>query len=253
MFDLTGKVALVTGGNGGIGLGFAEGLVEHGAAVSIWGTNAEKNAAAKARLEALRSDAQVQALRCDVSSEDEVVASFAETLERFGRVDSCFANAGVGGGGAGFDGMTPEEWHRVFKVNMDGVMFTFREAVKHMKTIGGGSLVVTSSGTARFGAAGSEHYSATKAGVIALIQSLAVGQARYGIRANAIIPGWIETAMTERAFQTEAFQTKVIKRIPQRRWGQPEDFKAIAVYFASDESSYHTGDTIAVDGGVSHF
>ena len=253
MFDLTGKVALVTGGNGGIGLGFAEGLVEHGAAVSIWGTNAEKNAAAKARLEGLRPDAQVQALRCDVSSEDEVVASFAETLERFGRVDSCFANAGVGGGGAGFDGMTPEEWHRVFKVNMDGVMFTFREAVKHMKTIGGGSLVVTSSGTARFGAAGSEHYSATKAGVIALIQSLAVGQARYGIRANAIIPGWIETAMTERAFQTEAFQTKVIKRIPQRRWGQPEDFKAIAVYFASDESSYHTGDTIAVDGGVSHF
>ena len=253
MFDLTGKVALVTGGNGGIGLGFAEGLVEHGAAVSIWGTNAEKNAAAKARLEALRPDAQVQALRCDVSSEDEVVASFAETLERFGRVDSCFANAGVGGGGAGFDGMTPEEWHRVFKVNMDGVMFTFREAVKHMKTIGGGSLVVTSSGTARFGAAGSEHYSATKAGVIALIQSLAVGQARYGIRANAIIPGWIKTAMTERAFQTEAFQTKVIKRIPQRRWGQPEDFKAIAVYFASDESSYHTGDTIAVDGGVSHF
>ena len=253
MFDLTGKVALVTGGNGGIGLGFAEGLVEHGAAVSIWGTNAEKNAAAEARLEALRPDAQVQALRCDVSSEDEVLASFAETLERFGRVDSCFANAGVGGGGAGFDGMTPEEWHRVFKVNMDGVMFTFREAVKHMKTIGGGSLVVTSSGTARFGAAGSEHYSATKAGVIALIQSLAVGQARYGIRANAIIPGWIETAMTERAFQTEAFQTKVIKRIPQRRWGQPEDFKAIAVYFASDESSYHTGDTIAVDGGVSHF
>ena len=253
MFDLTGKVALVTGGNGGIGLGFAEGLVEHGAAVSIWGTNAEKNTAAKARLEALRPDAQVQALRCDVSSEDEVVASFAETLERFGRVDSCFANAGVGGGGAGFDGMTPAEWHRVFKVNMDGVMFTFREAVKHMKTIGGGSLVVTSSGTARFGAAGSEHYSATKAGVIALIQSLAVGQARYGIRANAIIPGWIETAMTERAFQTEAFQTKVIKRIPQRRWGQPEDFKAIAVYFASDESSYHTGDTIAVDGGVSHF
>ena len=253
MFDLTGKVALVTGGNGGIGLGFAEGLVEAGAAVSIWGTNANKNAAAKARLEALRADAQVQALRCDVADEDDVEASFAKTVERFGRVDSCFANAGVGGGGSAFDTMTPEEWHRVFKVNMDGVMFTFREAVKHMKTIGGGSLVVTSSGTARFGAAGSEHYSATKAGVIALIQSLAVGQARYGIRANAIIPGWIETAMTERAFATEAFQTKVIKRIPQRRWGQPEDFKGIAVYFASDESSYHTGDTIAIDGGVSHF
>ena len=141
----------------------------------------------------------------------------------------------------------------MFKVNMDGVMLTFREAVKHMKQRGGGSLVATSSGTARFGSAGSEHYSATKAGVIALIQSLASGQARYGIRANAIIPGWVETAMTERALQSEAFQTRVLKRIPQRRWGQAGDFRAIAVYFASDESSYHTGDTVAIDGGVSHF
>ena len=254
MFDLTGKVALVTGGNGGIGLGFAEGLAEHGASVCIWGTNADKNAAAKSKLETLtRNGAKVAALRCDVAVEDEVTAAFAETVDIFGRVDSCFANAGVGGGGMQFDAMTAAEWQRVFGVNMDGVMFTFREAIKHMKTIGGGSLVVTSSGTARFGAAGSEHYSATKAGVIALIQSLAVGQARYGIRANAIIPGWIETAMTERALQTEAFQTRVLKRIPQRRWGQPSDFRAIAVYFASDESAYHTGDTIAVDGGVSHF
>ena len=255
MFDLTGKVALVTGGNGGIGLGFAEGLAEHGAEVCIWGTNEAKNAAAKARIEEISgaNGQRVEALRCDVSNEEDVVAAFAETVALFGRVDSCFANAGVGGGGAQFDAMTPEEWHRVFKVNMDGVMFTFREAVKHMKTIGGGSLVVTSSGTARFGAAGSEHYSATKAGVIALIQSLAVGQARYGIRANAIIPGWIETAMTERAFETEVFKTRVMKRIPQRRWGQPADFRGIAVYFASDESAYHTGDTIAIDGGVSHF
>ena len=254
MFDLTGKVALVTGGNGGIGLGFAEGLVEAGAGVCIWGTNEEKNAAAKAKLEALAgADGKVLALRCDVSSEEEVVAAFARTVETFGHVDACFANAGVGGDGARFDEMTLTEWHRVFRVNMDGVMLTFREAVRHMKQRGGGSLVVTSSGTARFGAAGSEHYSATKAGVIALVQSLAVGQARYGIRANAIIPGWIATAMTERALQTEVFQTRVLKRIPQRRWGQPEDFRAIAVYFASDESSYHTGDTIAIDGGVSHF
>ena len=252
MFDLSGKVALVTGGNGGIGLGFAEGLAEHGAGVCIWGTNEEKNAAAKAKLESYGG--KVAALRCDVSDEKQVEDAFARTVETFGHVDSCFANAGVGGGGANFDAMTPEEWHRVFKVNMDGVMFTFREAVKHMKQSGrGGSLVVTSSGTARFGARGSEHYSATKAGVIALIQSLAIGQARYGIRANAIIPGWIETAMTERAFQTEVFQTRVMKRIPQRRWGQPADFRGIAVYFASDASAYHTGDTVAIDGGVSHF
>ncbi len=252
MFDLSGKVALVTGGNGGIGLGFAEGLAEQGASVCIWGTNEEKNSAAQTRLESYGG--KVAALRCDVSDEQQVEDAFARTVEIFGHVDACFANAGVGGGGANFDDMTPEEWHRVFKVNMDGVMFTFREAVKHMKQSGrGGSLVVTSSGTARFGARGSEHYSATKAGVIALIQSLAIGQARYGIRANAIIPGWIETAMTERAFQTEVFQTRVMKRIPQRRWGQPADFRAIAVYFASDESAYHTGDTVAIDGGVSHF
>ena len=252
MFDLTGKVALVTGGNGGIGLGFAEGLAEHGADVCIWGTNEQKNAAAKETLAAYGG--KVEALHFDVGDEEAVTAAFAKTLEMFGHVDSCFANAGVGGGGGPFDAMTLDEWHRVFRVNMDGVMFTFREAVKHMKQRGqGGSLVVTSSGTARFGAAGSEHYSATKAGVIALIQSLAIGQARYGIRANAIVPGWIETSMTERAFQTEAFQTKVMKRIPMRRWGQPEDFRAIAVYFASDASAYHTGDTIAIDGGVSHF
>ena len=251
MFDLSGKVVVITGGNGGIGLGFAEGLAEHGAGVCIWGTNEQKNAAATATL--AKYGGQVAAIRCDVSDEAAVVAAFAETIDRFGHVDSCFANAGVGGRGAKFDEMTQAEWQRVFSVNMDGVMFTFREAIKHMKEGSrGGSLVVTSSGTARFGAAGSEHYSATKAGVIALVQSLAVGQARYGIRANAIIPGWIETAMTERAFATEAFQTKVIKRIPQRRWGTPADFKAIAVYFASDESAYHTGDTIAVDGGVSH-
>jgi NAD(P)-dependent dehydrogenase (short-subunit alcohol dehydrogenase family) len=252
MFNLKGKVALVTGGNGGIGLGFAEGLAEHGADVCIWGTNPDKNAAAEEKLKGY--GVKALGLKCDVSNEAEVVASFAKTLEEFGHVDSCFANAGVGGRKVAFDDMTPEEWNRVFSVNMTGVMFTFREAIKHMKERGeGGSLVVTSSGTARFGAAGAEAYSSTKAGVIAMIQSLAVGQARYGIRANAIIPGWIETAMTEKAFATEAFKTKVIKRIPIRRWGQPEDFSGLAVYLASDASSYHTGDTLAVDGGVSHF
>lgn len=252
MFDLTGKVALITGGNGGIGLGFAEGLAEHGADVCVWGRNEEKNADAVETLKEYGVKAAGYA--CDVGNEAEVVDTFEKTLKVFGHVDSCFANAGVGGIGIPFDQMTFEEWHRVFDINMDGVVFTFREAIKHMKEAGnGGSLVVTSSGTARFGAAGSEHYSATKAGVIGLVQSLAVGQARYGIRANAIIPGWIETAMTEAAFQTDAFKTRVLKRIPFRRWGQPADFKGIAVYLASDASSYHTGDTIAVDGGVSHF
>ncbi|MDP7639100.1 MAG: SDR family NAD(P)-dependent oxidoreductase [Candidatus Hydrogenedentes bacterium] len=252
MFDLKGKVALVTGGNGGIGLGFAEGLAEHGADVCIWGTNPDKNAKAEEKLKSY--GVEVVALKCDVSNEAEVVNSFAKTVETLGHVDSCFANAGIGGTGLSFDKMTTEDWDRVFNVNMTGVMYTFREAVKHMRERGqGGSLVVTSSGTARFGAAGSEHYSSTKAGVIALIQSLAVGQARYGIRANAIIPGWIETAMTEKVIHTDVFKERVLKRIPVRRWGQPEDFSGLAVYLASDASSYHTGDTLSIDGGVSHF
>ena len=167
MFDLHGKVAVVTGGNGGIGLGFAEGLAEQGADVCIWGTNEAKNTKALESLE--KHGTKIAAIQCDVSDEKQVVAAFSETISNFGHVDSCFANAGVGGGGASFDEMTPEEWQRVFSVNMDGVMFTFREAVKFMREQGnGGSLIVTSSGTARFGAAGSEHYSATKAAAASL-------------------------------------------------------------------------------------
>ena len=245
-------MAVVTGGNGGIGLGFAEGLAEQGADVCIWGTNETKNSQA---LEVIKKHGtKVEAIRCDVSDGSQVVAAFSKTMSDFGHVDSCFANAGVGGGGASFVEMTLEEWQRVFSVNMDGVMFTFREAVKHMREQGtGGSLVVTSSGTARFGAAGSEHYSATKAGVIALIQSLAVGQARYGIRANAIIPGWIETAMTAPRVGDETFEDRVIKRVPVRRWGQPDDFAGIAVYLASDASSYQTGEDFVIDGGYYRF
>ena len=252
MFDLTGKVGVVTGGNGGIGLGSPR----------VWRNTVPVFASgAPTRTRTLRprksssgTAGRVAALRCDVGVEEQVVDAFAETLAVFGHVDACFANAGVGGGGARFDAMTLEEWHRVFRVNMNGVMFTFREAVKHMRESGrGGSLVVTSSGTARFGAAGSEHYSATKAGVIALIQSLAVGQARYGIRANAIIPGWIETAMTARALQTEAFQTKVIKRIPSaagasRRTSVPSRSTSQATKAATTPATPSPS-----TGGVSHF
>ena len=150
--------------------------------------------------------------------------------------------------------MELEEWRRIFQINMEGVFTTFQESVRHMvERGGGGSLVVTSSSSAIFGAPRSEHYAATKSGVISMVKGLAVEHARHGIRANAILPGWIETAMTERVISSEIFEQKVKTRIPVRRWGTGDDFAGIAVYFASDASAYHTGDAIVIDGGYQCF
>ncbi len=252
LFDLSGKVALVTGGNSGIGLGFAEGLARHGADVCIWGTNESKNAAAEEKLK--QYGGKVLALQCDVGDQPQVDRAFAKTVETLGKVDSCFANAGVGSRGTPFVEMDLEEWRAIFRVNMEGVFFTFQAAVKHMVERGeGGSLVVTSSGSAIFGAPRTEHYAATKAGVNAIIRGLAVEHGRHGIRANAVIPGWIDTPMTAGVVNNEVFLKKVQTRIPIRRWGTGDDFSAIAVYFASDASAYHTGDTVMIDGGYAAF
>ncbi len=251
-FDLRGKVALVTGGNSGIGLGMAAGLAQAGADVAIWGQNEAKNEAA--RVELARHGTRVLALRCDVGDEAAVRESFARTAAELGAVDACFANAGVGSRGTAFAEMKLGEWRDVFRVNMEGVFVTFQEAVRHMVARGrGGTLVVTSSSSAIFGAPRSEHYAATKAGVIAMVRALAVEHARHGIRAHSILPGWIDTAMTERALQTEAFQERVLRRIPVRRWGVGADFAGIAVYLASDASAYHTGDSFVIDGGYACF
>lgn len=246
-FDLTEKVTLVTGGNNGIGFGMAEGLAGAGASVVIWGRNQARNALALEHLESLGTRALV--LRVDVSDEAQVVDAFAETVDVMGRVDAVFANAGVGTPSTPFGEMTTEEWRNIFGVNMDGVFWTFREAVNHMKQRGSGSLVVTSSITADLGYPRGEHYAATKAGVRALIQGLAVEYGKYGIRANAVAPGWVVTGMTDSFIEGERFEVKVKPRIPVGRWGQPDDFAGIAVYLASDASSWHTGDTITIDGG----
>jgi hypothetical protein len=250
-FDLTGKVALVTGGNSGIGLGMALGLADAGADVCVWGTNPEKNAAAEAEL--LGRGGKAAAIRCDVSDEEQVEAAFAQTLETFGKVDSCFANAGAGGG-APFHEFPTETWRRVMGINLDGTFFTFRAAAKHMIERGeGGRLIGTSSVSSIHGAARNEAYAATKGGMIALIRSLSVELARHGITTNSIIPGWIETAMTERNVGNEKFEDRVMRRVPVRRWGQPEDFAGIAVYLASDASSYQTGEEFVIDGGYTRF
>lgn len=251
-FNLEGKVALVTGGNSGIGLGYAEGLAQAGADVCIWGTNPKKNTAAVEQLS--RHGGKVHAFVCDVGDEMKVEEVFADTLEKFGRVDACFANAGIGSRGTPFLKMTSKEWHEIFRVNMDGAFYTFRAAIRHMvERGGGGSLVATSSVSTVFGAPRSEHYAATKAGLNSITQALAVEHARDGIRANAVLPGWIDTAMTAGMTESKVFEEKVLKRIPHRRWGRPEDFSGIAVYLASDASSYHTGDVILIDGGFSAF
>jgi NAD(P)-dependent dehydrogenase (short-subunit alcohol dehydrogenase family) len=251
-FDLTGKVALVTGGNSGIGLGYASGLAQAGADVCIWGTNEAKNRQAVEQL--LAHGTHVDALVCDVGNNELVPKAFAETIERFGRVDSVFANAGVGSRGTPFHEMTLDEWRAIFRVNMEGVFFTFQEAIRHALERGGGaSLVATSSLASVFGAPRGEHYAATKAGLNAMVRGLAVEYARHGIRANAVLPGWIATAMTERATTSEAFQNKVLPRIPVRRWGAGDDFSGIAVYLASDASAYHTGDCFTIDGGYGRF
>jgi len=252
-FDLAGKVALVTGGNGGIGLGMAEGLAQAGATVVVWGQNPDKNTLAEEKLR--RHGGQVHVQRVDVNDERAIVAGIANVVQVCGRLDFVAANAGVGGGGRkGFEETTTEEWRRVTLTNLDAVFWTFREAAKHMiaraKTgDAGGSLVVTSSTSSIHGAPRNEAYASTKSAVTAMIRGLAVEYARYGVRANAILPGWIRSDMTQGLQAWDKFNEQVIGRVPMRRWGDPEDFSAIAVYFASDASRFHTGDSVVIDGG----
>jgi NAD(P)-dependent dehydrogenase (short-subunit alcohol dehydrogenase family) len=255
-FDLTGKVALVTGGNGGIGLGMAEALAQAGSDVVVWGTNAAKNADAEAALKAHGVRVLVQ--KVNVADEAEVVAAMGQALAQMGRIDTVVANAGVGGGAKSFSEFSTETYRKVLGVNLDGVFFTLREACKHMVARAeagdpGGSLIVTSSTSAIHGAPRNEAYGATKGAVLSMIRAIAVEHARYGVRANAILPGWIATDMTSSAQGNDKFTDQVIKRVPFRRWGEPEDFGGVAVYLASDASRFHTGDSLVVDGGYTIF
>lgn len=256
-FDLTGKVALVTGGNGGIGFGMVEALALSGADVVIWGSNPKKNADAEGKLK----DAGVRVLTqvVDVADEHAVKAGMAQAVAKMGRIDTVIANAGIGGGAPSFAEFSTEQYRKVLSVNLDGVFFTFREACKHMVERAGqgdragGSLVVISSLSALDGAPKNEAYAATKGAVISMIRAIAVEHARYGVRANAILPGWIATDMTAGAQGSDKFNDAVIKRVPMRRWGQPADFGGMAVYLASDASAFHTGDSFLIDGGYGIF
>jgi len=253
LFDLSGHVALVTGGNSGIGLGWADALAEHGADVAIWGTNPAKNAAAAEQVR--RHGRRVLDLVCDVGDHDAVIAAMRTTVETLGRLDSCFVNAGVGGQAPSFAEMSDDEWRRVMRVNLDGAFFTAQEAVRQMcaQEPRGGSIVFTTSGSAWYGQARGQHYGGSKGALIAMMKGIAVEHARDGIRCNAILPGWVESEMTAPALGWETFQKKVLTRIPMRRWGRPEDLAGMGVYFASRASAWHTGDVITIDGGYHSF
>lgn len=256
-FDLTGKVALVTGGNRGIGMGMAQALAASNASVAIWGRKAEANQAAVEALSSLGAG-EVKAWSVDVSDEQAVIDATADVVSSMGRIDTCIANAGVGFGAPSFAEMTTETWRKNMAVNLDGAFWTLRESVKHMTERAkagdpGGSVVGVASLAGIEGAARNQAYAATKGGLPAMIRGIAAECGRYGIRANSILPGWIATDMTAMAQDNDVFTTKVITRVPIRRWGEPEDFGGMAVYLASDASRYHSGTTLIIDGGYAIF
>lgn len=252
LFDLTGKVALVTGGNGGIGLGMAKGLAMHGATVVIWGNKPEKNERAVAELEALGGI--VRCDRVDVADETAVKKAIAGIVEEFGRIDQAIANAGIGIARRDMFEISQADFARLQSINVYGVFYTLREAAAHMLERGKtgdrcGSLVSIASTAAIHGAARNEHYGATKGAVLSMMRAMAVELAPHGIRANSILPGWTRSDMTERLQGWDKFNDNVISRAPVGRWGDGEDFAAIAVYLASDHSAFHLGDAIVIDGG----
>jgi NAD(P)-dependent dehydrogenase (short-subunit alcohol dehydrogenase family) len=252
--DLRGRTFVVTGGNGGIGLGMAEGVVQAGGSVSIWGRNADKNEQAIDTLRRIVTDLGSQALVtatiCDVSDEDQVIDATARTVAEHGRLDGLFANAGRGGTGTPFIDLSLAEWRKVMQVNLDGVFLTLREAAKVMVEQGtGGSLVAVSSTSAVHGAAGNEAYGTAKTALNGLVRALAVGLARHRIRVNALLPGWTITDLASGGYENETFRTATIKRTPVRRWADPAEFRAIGAFLADPTQTYHTGQEVCVDGG----
>jgi NAD(P)-dependent dehydrogenase (short-subunit alcohol dehydrogenase family) len=251
MFDLTGRTVVVTGGNGGIGLGLARGVARAGARVAIWARDPDKTGAAVEELRALGSE--TTGLVCDVSREEDVARCLAETVARFGPIHAGFANAGFATSHDALE-MTLAEWRAVLAVNLDGASLTLRDLARHMVASGtAGKLVAVSSMVEHFGSPNQPHYAASKGGVGALVRSLAVRLGRHGIQVNALEPGWIETDATRVLHESERFREIVTRRTPLRRWGETSDLEGIAAYLASDEASFHTGDSIRIDGGYSIF
>ena len=249
MFDLTGKVAVVTGGNGGIGLGMARGLAQAGARVVIAARNAAKSQGAVDELRALGSDAF--ALAAEVNNEASVAALFDEVAGRCGRLDILVNNAGI------FLRKPPQdtllaEWQAVMDTNSTGAFLCARAAHPHLRTSGGGKIINVASLVSLFGVPYAAAYSASKGAVLQLTRSLATAWAVDGIQVNAVLPGWTETPLTHNGRLTvEGLNERVIARTPAGRWGEIGDFEGVAVFLASRASDFITGAAITVDGGYS--
>jgi len=246
LFDLTGRVALVTGGNGGIGLGLAQGLAECGARVVITGRNAAKNEAAVAEL-----GAGAASLVVDVTDRAECDRAVAETLRLAGRLDILVNNAGTNVRQPP-EAITDEAWDTVINTNLTSMMRLCRAAYPALKASGHGRVINNGSMMSIFGGPQHVSYGASKGGVVQLTKSLAVAWSGNGITANAILPGWIETELTVGAQRDNpALRDSVIARTPSGVWGKPADFRGIAAFLASDAAAFITGTAIPVDGGYS--
>lgn len=251
MTDLTGHVAVVTGGNGGIGLGLAEGLAAAGADIAIWARNTDRSATA---VETLRSlGVRAEAIACDIGSEDDVRRAVTDTVERLGRIDILMANAGIADEKAYLD-TSLADWQRVIRTNLDGTFLTTREVGRYLVDRGeGGAMVIVSSTITRYGGAGQAAYAASKSGTSALGRTLAVEFARHRIRCNILIPGWVATPMNEYLRENERFVDATTKRTPVRRWATPEEFHSVAAFLADPTLTFHTGNEVVVDGGYTIF
>ena len=250
LFDLTGKVTVVTGGNSGLGLGFARGIAKQGGSVVIWARNAEKNAAAKQELESF--GVRVGARQVDVSSEEQIVAGYEAVMKDFGRVDCVIANAGLPPTSRSTLDLSTKDYHDFLGVSMHGAFYTLREGARLMVKRAeagepGGSLIFCGSLSMFKGLAGKVQYAGSKAALGAMIRSMAVEFGKYGIRANSIAPGYIKTGMTGEGELSPVDKYFAAKN-PIPRPGYPADFEGIAAYLASDASSFHSGDTIIIDG-----
>lgn len=247
LFDLSGKTALVTGGNGGIGLGIAQGLVNAGASVAIAGRNAEKNAAALESLQALGG--KVTAIIADVTVPADIERMVKTTAEELGGVDILIANAGMN-----FRKRPEEysltEWHTIMDTNLTGIFVCCQAVYPFMQQRGGGKIVTIGSLTSLFGLDVAAVYAASKGAVVQLTSSLAMAWAKDNIQVNAILPGWIDTDLTRRARTiSSVLHDNVVKGTPAGRWGKPEDLAGTAIFYASAASNFVTGTALLVDGG----
>ena len=249
LFDLTGRVAIVTGGNGGIGLGMARGLATAGAAIVVAARDERKSAEAVRELEGLGAEAM--AVRVDVTEEASCRAMVQATLDRFGRLDVLVNNAGTNIRKQPQE-YTLEEWHLILETNLTSAFACSQAAYPAMRQAGGGKIIMIGSMMSIFGASFTVPYAATKGGIVQLARALACAWAKDNIQVNAVLPGWIDSALTRQARRDIAgLEERVTARTPAGRWGVPDDFAGIAVFLASFASDFVTGTAIPVDGGYS--